>query len=84
LTQPTPYQSITIAWDDNSTTETGFRIERSLDGTTNWTQIGTTGGSVTVYRDTGLAPSTTYYYRVRAYTSTENSDYSNVAGAAGR
>ena len=70
--------SVTLAWDDNSTTETGFKVERSPDGTTAWTEIATTGANVTTYQNTGLPVGATYYYRVRAYTATENSGYSNM------
>lgn len=72
---------IDLAWQDNSTGELGFKVERSLDGSTGWTQIGTSGLSVTTYSDTGLAAATTYYYRVRAYNAGGDSDYSNVASA---
>ena len=73
---PTPPR-VTLAWQYNSSSETGFRIERSPDGTTNWTEIGTTGANVTTYQDAGLAPWTTYYYRVRAYSSAGISPYSS-------
>jgi len=69
-----------VVWDDNSQMETGFKIERSPNGSTNWTQIGTTSAGVTTYHDMGLAPLTTYYYRVRAYNGTSNSPYSNAVG----
>jgi hypothetical protein len=72
---------VTLAWQDNSSTESGFRIERSRDGSTNWTEIGTTGPNIVIFQDAGLAPYSTYFYRVRAYTSTENSAYSNTASA---
>jgi hypothetical protein len=69
---------LTLAWQDNSGgAESGFKIERSPDGSTNWTEIGSTGANVAIYQDAGLAPSTTYYYRVRAYNGTTNSTYSN-------
>lgn len=70
--------SVTIAWDDNATTESGFRVERSPNGSTGWTEIGTTAANVTTYQNTGLAVGTTYYYRVRAYNATELSSYSNT------
>jgi hypothetical protein len=56
---------INLAWTDNSNNETGFLIERSLDGI-NFTQVATAPVNATTYQDSGLTASTTYYYRVRA------------------
>ena len=58
---------IKLSWADNSNNETGFQIER-WNGSA-WAQIGTVGPNVTTYADTGLSPSTTYYYEVVAYNS---------------
>ena len=71
---------INLTWVDNSTNETGFRIERSPDNV-NFTQIATVGTNVQSYSNTGLAASTTYYYRVRATNATGDSGYSNTANA---
>ncbi|CAG1008547.1 hypothetical protein ANRL4_03903, partial [Anaerolineae bacterium] len=78
---PASSTQINLAWTDNSNNETGFRIERSLDGTSNWTQIATVAANVTTYPNIGLSCNTTYYYRVRAYNASGNSDYSNTANA---
>jgi hypothetical protein len=56
---------------------TGYSVERSPDGSIGWAQIGTTGTNS--YSDTGLPPSTTFFYRVRSTTSTTSSAPSNVA-----
>ena len=72
---------INLAWNDLSYDEDGFRIERSLDGAA-FAEIGTVGANVTVFSDEGLAASTTYWYRVRAYNAAGNSAYSNTANAA--
>lgn len=72
---------INLRWTDNSSGETGFKIERSPDGATGWVQIGTVGTNVKTYADKGLTTNATYYYRVRAYNAGGNSDYSNVAHA---
>jgi len=69
---------VEIRWEDNSTNENGFRIERKTD-TIPYSQIAETNPNTTVYTDEGLVPDTTYYYRVRAYNTSENSDYSNEA-----
>jgi hypothetical protein len=68
-----------VTWNDNSNNETGFKVERSKNGT-NFTQIATVNANVTTYASTGLSTNTTYYYRVRAYNN-KNSAYSNTANA---
>ena len=71
---------IALTWSDNSSNETGFMLERSVDGI-NWNQFATVGSNVTSFTDTGLTASTTYQYRVRAYNSAGNSSYSNIGSA---
>jgi len=61
---------------------TGYSVERSPDGSTGWAQIGTAGTNN--YSDTGLALSTTFFYRVRSTTATTSSAPSNVASATSR
>ena len=59
--------TITLAWQDNSTNETSFVIERSIDNGA-FTTLATVGAGVTTYVDiTGVA-NTTYSYRVAALT----------------
>jgi parallel beta-helix repeat protein len=72
---------INLAWTDNATDETAYRIERSPDGSTSWSEIVALAANSTSYSNTGLTCGTTYYYRVRAYRSgdSEYSTYSNVA-----
>ncbi|HQY87511.1 MAG TPA: PA14 domain-containing protein, partial [Tepidisphaeraceae bacterium] len=56
---------IDLSWTDNSNNESGFRIERSIDGN-NFVPVGTTPAGVTQFHDTGLTSGTTYFYRVRS------------------
>ena len=70
---------LTLSWTDGSTNESSFKIERSLNGVSSWTQIATVSANVITYSDTGLASQTKYYYRARAYNAAGNSDYSNIA-----
>ncbi|MBN2550261.1 MAG: fibronectin type III domain-containing protein [Anaerolineales bacterium] len=74
---------IDLTWADNSTNESNFRLERSYDGVSGWTEIATNPADDVTYSDTGLSAATPYYYRVRAYRSSDSSysDYSNVASA---
>ena len=69
---------INIAWSDNSTNETSFRVDRSPNGSS-WTQIATLGANATSHGDNGLNADTRYYYRVRAINSAGASAWSNTA-----
>jgi hypothetical protein len=71
---------IDLAWVDNSGNETGFRIERSTNGSA-YTQIATVGANIRTYSNTGLRRNKTYSYRVLAYNASGNSGYSNTASA---
>lgn len=68
---------VSLAWDDMSTDETGFKIERKVSGGS-WSQIGTVLAGVETYpNDSGLTAGTTYLYRVRAYKLAGDSYFSN-------
>jgi hypothetical protein len=71
---------IDLSWTDVDG-ETGYRIERSPDGTTGWTTIATTGQDVTTYADAGLSSGTTYFYRVFATNTGGDSPPSDVSSA---
>jgi hypothetical protein len=75
---------INLSWTDNSTNETGFKIERAAALSGPFSQIATVGTNVKTYQNTGLQRNTTYYYRVRAYNAAGNSGYSNTANATTR
>jgi uncharacterized protein (TIGR02145 family) len=68
---------INLSWTDNSTNETGFKIERKT-GTGSYAVVGNTTAEIITYSDSGLTPNTTYTYRVYSYNSAGNSPtYSN-------
>ena len=71
---------IDLSWNDNSSDETGFDIERSLDGD-GFTPYASVGAEINSFSDTELASSTTYFYRVVAYNSNGDSGYSNTSSA---
>jgi hypothetical protein len=73
---------IGLSWQDNSANETGFRIESRIGLTGAWLLVATVGANVRTYQNIGLLPETPYYYRVRAFNSSGNSGWSNVAFAA--
>jgi hypothetical protein len=78
---PDGTKRIDLSWNDNSTGESGFRIERSANNR-KFSRVTTVGPGVTSYANTGgLRRGKTYYYRVRANGSPANSAYSNTASA---
>jgi len=78
-TSPT---QISITWSDNATGEDGYKIERKVSGGS-YTQIAVVALNTMTYTDSsGISPTTTYTYRVRAYnTIPADSSYSNEASA---
>jgi hypothetical protein len=71
---------INLIWTDKSNNEDGFEIQRCTGSRcTNFATITTIGPNTTSYSNTGLSRNTRYRYRVRAYNSTGNSSYSNIA-----
>jgi len=67
---------VLLTWQDNSNNEDGFKVERKEEEK-DWIQIAVVGFNTVNYIDSNLTPGKTYSYRVRAYNSSVNSDYSN-------
>lgn len=74
------WSSIRLDWTDNATNESGFTIERSLDGV-NFSQVAMVGADAVTWSDTGLSGSTPYHYVVKAYNGAGTSAASNAASA---
>ncbi|MFH1016804.1 MAG: fibronectin type III domain-containing protein [Pseudomonadota bacterium] len=75
---PTATQ-IVLTWQDNSTGETRFEIERCQGaGCTNYAPIAQVGSGVTTFTDTNVTSGNTYCYRVRACDANGCSGYSNT------
>ncbi len=73
--------SVTLNFTHNATDETGFVIERQLNGGS-WVQIDTLGPNVVTYLDTTVkggvndaSPNNAYRYRVAAVNLVKKSDY---------
>ena len=73
---------INLTWLDNSTNETGFRIERCAGAAcTGFVQIASVAANIAAYQDNGLTGGLPYTYRVRAFTADNTSNWSNIATA---
>jgi hypothetical protein len=70
---------IHLSWTDNSTGETGFKIER-FDGI-NFVQVATVSAGLTNYDDANLQSSVNHTYRVRAFNTAGDSAASNTEDA---
>ncbi|HYE58315.1 MAG TPA: fibronectin type III domain-containing protein [Rhodothermales bacterium] len=71
---------LNLSWQDMSSNESGFSIERCAGSTcTNFAQIARVGAGATSYQNTGLVKATTYRYRVRAFNENGSGAYSNIA-----
>ena len=76
---------INLTWQDNSSNEDGFQVERCTGvGCTGFTPLTSVGSNVRTYPDGGLTAGTVYMYRVRAYGAGGSSVYSNTAIATTR
>jgi titin len=60
--------SIRLNWTDNADRETEYKVARSTDGVNFDGPIAVLGPNTVQFTDTGLNPSTTYWYRVRAFS----------------
>lgn len=72
---------IDLSWTDNSANETGFKIERSQNNPSAWSVITSTSADVKTFKNTGLTAGTSYSYRILAFNSAGNSEYSNTGSA---
>ncbi|MDH5445566.1 MAG: fibronectin type III domain-containing protein [Gammaproteobacteria bacterium] len=74
--------SISMSWIDMSDNENNFIIERSTSKDTGYEIIATLGPNTTEYIDTdGLAPETTYYYRIFARNNSGDSSSPDIMKA---
>jgi hypothetical protein len=75
-------KEITLSWTGHSAIEYGYVIEHRQSPQASFTVLDTAKGSVSQYKDTKVEQGQTYTYRVKAYTNSAESDYSNEASLA--
>jgi len=69
-------RDIILTWTDNSTGESGFKIERKESGG-QFAEIASVNANQTSYTDSGVKAGKTYSYRVRTFNAVVYSAYSN-------
>ncbi|MDB5301190.1 MAG: repeat-containing protein, partial [Phycisphaerales bacterium] len=78
---PASGTELDITWTDAATTETGYKLERSVNNGP-FVQLPQLPANATSYMDTGLTQGTPYAYRVRATNTAGDSAYSNTVNTA--
>lgn len=73
--------NVQLVWVDNSSDETGFIVQRSLNSSGPYSAVATPAANAVAHSDVGLTPGTSYYYQVVATHSTGDSAPSNTAQA---
>jgi hypothetical protein len=68
---------IDLAWQDVSTDETHFKVERSTNGTS-FSTVSWPAANATTFVDNNRTSKTTYHYRVSSYNANGTSAPSNV------
>jgi subtilisin family serine protease len=71
--------SVAVSWS-SSGDATGFTVERRIAGQSSWTIVATVNGFARDYTDSGLMSSTTYEYRVIAFSPAGYSSASPIVG----
>ncbi|HSE96724.1 MAG TPA: putative Ig domain-containing protein [Blastocatellia bacterium] len=70
---------VNIIWQDTSTVEDGFQIERRGGSDGNFSQIAVVSANTSSYNDATVLPNTAYAYRVRSFNTAGVSSYSSEA-----
>lgn len=73
--------TMAMTWNDNSSNERGFRVERKKSGGT-WAVIRNLAANTHSYVSTGLLAGTEYFFRIEAYNLGGESAYSNEDSAS--
>ena len=76
--EPFSDSEIKLTWEDNCRFESGFMLERKDGNDDSWQRIRALGADTTAFNDSNLTYNTGYFYRVKAFTESNESDYSNT------
>jgi len=71
-------KTVELKWDDNSSNEDGFKVERKLYNINEWSEIGNTKENEVEYIDKTIEEGKHYEYRVAAFNTKGVSGYTNI------
>lgn len=72
IARPGPGPQITLTWKDATSTETGFRLERTIgEADAGYMTVAMLGANAVSFSDSGVVTGATYRYRLFAFNSTE-------------
>lgn len=74
--------TVSLSWTDNATNETGYVVQRSADGGTNWSTLTTLAANSVAYVDSTGSAGATLSYRVQAINASGSSLFSNIAAVS--
>jgi fibronectin type 3 domain-containing protein len=72
--------SISLAWNDTASNESGYRVYRSTDGGT-YSLIASLAANSKAYTDSGLASGTQYYYKIGDWNAVGETFAAPVVGS---
>ncbi len=78
---PVSSSQINLNWIDNTGLETSYQVERASYITGPWTLIAILPANSTSYSSTNLLANSTFFFRVKAFNSVNESPYCNVRWA---
>jgi hypothetical protein len=79
----TSSSSVTLRWTDTNTSEPGYVVQRSLGSAGGFKRVKILGPGAVSYSDSGLAPATTYYYRIVTRSTSRHSAVASATTFAG-
>ncbi len=73
--------SVSIMWDDRSSSETKYEIWRANSGDATYKLLTTVATDINSYTDASVGSDKTYYYAVKAVSGSAQSNFSNTVSA---
>ncbi len=73
------YDKIDLTWNDNSSDELGFKLERRVAGESAYSQIAELAADTTSYTDSRVVGESAYDYRIRSYNEAADSNYTETS-----